>query len=546
MKNLFTIILFFTTIQLHSQLPNITVLQSNNPAPGKLFMSNTRFDQQPYTPYLLIVNNDGTVFWSRQMNVTTFDFKKQPNGLLTYISVEYRNNLHLNRAFYGLDNNYNITDSFKVVSPTTDTFWTDTHELKVLPNGHTLILGFDWRQVDMSVIVPGGHPNATVEGYVIQEIDENNNLLLQWNSFDHFLIQDAIHENLTGVFVNPVHMNAIEPDHDGNILISSRALSEITKINLQTGAIIWRLGGVRNQFTFTNDEGFSYQHDIRRLPNGNITLYDNGNFNTPQESRAVEYQLDEVNKICTRVWQYRHNPPIYALAQGSVQRLSNGNTLISWGWTNPTITEVTPSGQIALEMTLPQDSYTYRTFKADWPNTLLTLNLSALIEGFYNPVLNTMISDTVRVYLRDDDSPYTIFDSTKGILNSSGNGVFSFRNFQTDRDCRLVVKHRNSIETWSNEVIFQNDTLSYNFTTASSQAYGNNLIQKGSKFCIYSGDVNQDGIIDASDLSDVDNDAFISASGYVRTDVTGDNFVDGSDAAIVDNNVFNFVTKITP
>lgn len=375
MKNLLTIILFFITINLHSQIPNITLLQSNNPTSGKLFMSNVRFDQQPFTPYLLIVNNDGTVFWSRQMNTTAFDFKIQPNGLLTYISVDYRTNLHLNRAFYSLDSNYNITDSFKVVSPTTDTFWTDTHELKVLPNGNALILGFDWRQVNMSVIVQGGHPNATVEGYVIQEFDENDSLVFEWNSFEYFLIQDAVHEDLTGAYVNPVHMNAIEPDNDGNILVSSRSLSEITKINRQTGEIIWRLGGVRNQFNFINDSGFSYQHDIRRLPNGNITLFDNGNFNSPQESRAVEYQLDEVNRICTRVWEYRHNPPIYALAMGSVQRFSNGNTLISWGTANPTITEVTPSGQIALEMTLPQGLFTYRTFKGNWNPTPALLHL---------------------------------------------------------------------------------------------------------------------------------------------------------------------------
>ncbi|MBK8983795.1 MAG: hypothetical protein IPM38_16125 [Ignavibacteria bacterium] len=57
-------------------------------------------------------------------------------------------------------------------------------------------------------------------------------------------------------------------------------------------------------------------------------------------------------------------------------------------------------------------------------------------------------------------------------------------------------------------------------------AYGNNLVLKGSVYCIYSGDVNQDYIIDISDLSDVDNDVFIFASGYKATDFNGDYIVE--------------------
>ena len=72
------------------------------------------------------------------------------------------------------------------------------------------------------------------------------------------------------------------------------------------------------------------------------------------------------------------------------------------------------------------------------------------------------------------------------------------------------------------------------------------MILKGTKYCIYSGDVNQDGIIDATDLSEVDNDAANSLSGYVRTDVTGDDFVDAEDVSIIDNNAYNSVSVIRP
>ncbi len=158
-----------------------------------------------------------------------------------------------------------------------------------------------------------------------------------------------------------------------------------------------------------------------------------------------------------------------------------------------------------------------------------------------------MIPDTTKIYLRHLSSPYTIIDSTTGVLNLNGVGTFKFYNPINGILYFIVITHRNSIETWSSSGnSFTLNSLSYNFTASSFQAFGNNLILKGTKYCIYSGDVNQDGIIDASDLSLVDNDVFNSVSGYVLTDVNGDNFVDASDLSIVDNNAFNSVIMRRP
>src|SRR6185295_15203514 len=120
-----------------------------------------------------------------------------------------------------------------------------------------------------------GKTKATVTGNLVQELDASKNVVFQWRSFDYFQITDATHENLLTSPIDYVHANALELDNDGNILLSSRHLDEITKINRMTGAIIWRWGGKNNQFAFVNDAalGFSHQHAIRRLPNGNVTLY---------------------------------------------------------------------------------------------------------------------------------------------------------------------------------------------------------------------------------------------------------------------------------
>ncbi|MBK7254991.1 MAG: hypothetical protein IPI04_14070 [Ignavibacteria bacterium] len=87
----------------------------------------------------------------------------------------------------------------------------------------------------------------------------------------------------------------------------------------------------------------------------------------------------------------------------------------------------------------------------------------------------------------------------------------------------------------------------YDFTTSASQAYGNNLKLKGSKYCAYSGDINQDGIIDASDLIKVYNDSYVGLTGrYIVSDLNGDSVVDASDISTTDNNVFAGILKIIP
>jgi hypothetical protein len=88
--------------------------------------------------------------------------------------------------------------------------------------------------------------------------------------------------------------------------------------------------------------------------------------------------------------------------------------------------------------------------------------------------------------------------------------------------------------------------LGLNYTGAQGFIYGSNQILKGTKWCFYSGDVNQDGLVDGTDLAGVDNDNTNFVTGYVATDLTGDKSVDGSDLALVDNNSAAFVTKIVP
>jgi len=174
--------------------------------------------------------------------------------------------------------------------------------------------------------------------------------------------------------------------------------------------------------------------------------------------------------------------------------------------------------------------------------------MNAFIQGFYDQTLNTMVSDTLTVFLRKDISPFDIADSSKTVLNSSGYGEFSFSKASEEAVYYYQLSHRNSLETWSKAggEIFSLSKAVYDFTDSDSKAFGNNLKMKGSKYCIYNGDVNNDGVIDLTDLVIVFNDVSNLSSGYLVSDINGDEFTDLSDLLIVYNNASEFVTKIIP
>jgi hypothetical protein len=252
-------------------LPVLTPILYGTPAPGLMFLGLYTWSGLS-TPYMYILDNAGTPVFHRQGATT--DFKLQPNGLITYFDLAAV-------QFYVIDSTYTVVDSFRC----TNGYETDAHELLLLPNGNALVLGIDRQIVDMTEIVPGGYAETTVLGQVIQEFDADKQVVFEWRSWDHFAITDATHENYQSAYLDYVHANALELDADGSLLMSSRHMDEITKIDRTTGEIVWRWGGKHNEFTFVGDTlQFSHQHAIRRLANGHYLLFDNGNFHTPRFS----------------------------------------------------------------------------------------------------------------------------------------------------------------------------------------------------------------------------------------------------------------------
>lgn len=188
-----------------------------------------------------------------------------------------------------------------------------------------------------------------------------------------------------------------------------------------------------------------------------------------------------------------------------------------------------------------------------------TLNLTVFLEGLYNgSTMNKAqnatgnqyagtIADQLTIELHNANPPYSIAGSPFN-TNLNTNGLASLTiPASFGSNYYLVVKHRNSVETWSGlPVSFSGTIVSYDFSLASSQAYGNNLKLINGKYLIFACDVNQDGIVDSDDMVAVSNDASGFATGYLSTDANGDGVIDSGDMISLDNNAALLAGKIVP
>ena len=218
--------------------------------------------------------------------------------------------------------------------------------------------------------------------------------------------------------------------------------------------------------------------------------------------------------------------------------------------TTTTYTDISPISGVSYYFIVAQDIHGNYSPAAVTQRPVASLNLTMLIQGFYNSTTNLMVQDTATVYIRNSLPPYVKVDSAKAYLSNTGAGTFSFSNAVNGVNYYLHVKHRNSVETWSKTTqIFTAGSLTYNFTTANTQAYGNNLINVDAspvRYADYSGDVNQNGILELNDILSVYNAAVVFSSGYVVNDVNGDNITDLNDILIAYNNSAAFVAVIRP
>ncbi len=275
-----------------------------------------------------------------------------------------------------LDNNYRRIARFTPGNG----YGSNIHEFEITPRDTALVAAYRGVRRDLRPV--GGKKNGKILDNVVQEIDlKTGAVLFEWHGIGSVAIKASeAPVPKDGSLWDFLHINAAKTDAD-SYLLSGRRMSTIYRVDRRTARVKWRLRGdgkkpKTNNFELGDGADFGYQHDMKRLANGDISLFDNS-INRPEsplpeihdQSSALILNLSDTEKgrEATLVERYNHEPdPVVSRSQGSAQQLEDGNVFVGWGSVSR-MTEFTPEGDIAFDATFDDaEESSYRASRAPW------------------------------------------------------------------------------------------------------------------------------------------------------------------------------------
>ena len=241
----------------------------------------------------------------------------------------------------------------------------DLHDMQLTDRRTALLLSYD--RVKRDLRFAGGVEKGRVIDSVVQEVDLPTGLVLfEWHSAGQVPLTDSRTRPAGPRSWDYFHINSVEEDADGNLLVSARNTCALYKLDRQTGEIVWQLGGKGGDFRMGKGTRFCFQHDARRAGPGRISLFDNsaGPPVLRPQSRGLVLGVDERARRVRLVHEYRH-PGILAFSQGSTRVQPNGNVFVGWGAV-PAFSEFSPGGRLLLDGQLTKGKGNYRAIRARW------------------------------------------------------------------------------------------------------------------------------------------------------------------------------------
>jgi hypothetical protein len=352
--------------------PPVKVLTAaHGTAPGYIFIGPKREVDQAGP---LILDDAGQVVWFRTLDtkgVTDFrvqTYRGQP--VLTWWRGESEKGVG-NGRYVVMDDSYRVIADVRAGRGLSG----DIHEFLITRRNTALISIY--RTVKRDLTAFGGPADGAFKEGVVQEVDiASGRVLFEWHSWPRVGLAES-YEGIPkgedrGDDWDYFHLNAIDVDDDGNLLLSARHTHAIYKVRKSDGAIMWRLGGKRSDFTLGKGASFAWQHDIRRQPDGTLTLFDNGASRPPEKtapqphSRVLVLRLDPSAKRAELVRSYAHPRKLLSTSQGNAQFLLDGHVLVGWG-SNRYVTEFDRAGNVLLDLTFGSgEADSYRAYRAEW------------------------------------------------------------------------------------------------------------------------------------------------------------------------------------
>jgi Arylsulfotransferase (ASST) len=348
--------------------PPIVTVTANNPgaSPGDLFVA-------PYTgpgqAGPMILDPSGGLLWFKALPTDTFatDLRVQEYAgkpVLTW----WQGNISVHG--FGTGEGVIADSAYQDIAHVRagNGHQVDLHEFQVTPQGTALVTAYF--PVLCNLSSAGGSSYSGLTDGVMQEIDIKTGLVMyEWTSLDHVALSESYASPKSSTPPYPYdffHINSINLDRDGSLLISSRNTWAIYDVAASTGDINWRLGGKKSNFKAGPGTRTAWQHDPRELPDGTISLFDNGSSPTVHpQSRGIVIRLDPATGEATLVTQIFHTPALVVESQGNTQALANGDWFLGWGQ-EPFFSEVSPQGTTLFDAHFPVHTQSYRSFRFPW------------------------------------------------------------------------------------------------------------------------------------------------------------------------------------
>ena len=243
----------------------------------------------------------------------------------------------------------------------------DLHEFAITRRGTALITSYSLVRWNARSV--GASRQQKVMNCTVQEIDiRTGRVLFQWDSLDHIPVSDTYEQRPPngGHPFDYFHINSVQRDFDGNLIISARNTWAIYKINYHTGAVMWELGGKHSSFKMGPGTSTAFQHHAQVHSGALVTVFDDGA--TPQihkQSRALLERLNLHKHTVTLVHEYDHSPSLLASFEGSVQLLANGHVFVGWG-EQPYFSEFDRRGREIFDGRIVGGNSSYRAYEFAW------------------------------------------------------------------------------------------------------------------------------------------------------------------------------------
>ena len=258
----------------------------------------------------------------------------------------------------------------------------DSHEFHLTPEGTALITVYHQEPYDLSSV--GGPADGQVFDGIVQEIDvATGKVLFEWHSLDHIALDESevAAPTTSATAYDYFHVNGVNIDYDGNLIISARNAWAAYKVDRHTGDVIWRLGGKKSDFAQGPGATFAYQHNPTAAGLDTVRIFDNESTIGP--SRVIWVHHDRRAGTASLLRSFEHPDALSAGSQGNSQALDNEDTFVGWGATGR-VSEFDAWNHLLFDASVPTGYDTYRSYRFEWvglPATAPSATVQANADG---------------------------------------------------------------------------------------------------------------------------------------------------------------------